>query len=85
MAIASQAPAVLSTVIAGICLLIVFVITVRMNAADAKRRGKSPLMVTLLVVLLFPLGSLVWLIMRPPLMDAKAGNNGVDREGDHPR
>jgi hypothetical protein len=37
----------------------------RVCAADARRRGKSPLLVTLLVFVSFPLGLLLWLLFRP--------------------
>jgi hypothetical protein len=39
--------------------------TVRTTAVDARRRGKSPLLVCLLVFLSFPLGLIVWLVFRP--------------------
>jgi hypothetical protein len=34
-------------------------------AADARRRGKSPLLVVLLVFFSFPLGLILWLLFRP--------------------
>ncbi len=34
-------------------------------AADARRRGKSPLLVTLLILISFPLGLILWLLFRP--------------------
>lgn len=36
---------------------------------DAKRRGKSPFLVSLIVIFFFPLGLLAWLIFRPPIID----------------
>jgi hypothetical protein len=43
-------------------------------AADARRRGKSPRLVTLLVFISFPLGLIVWLLFRPePLNGAYKG------------
>ena len=48
--------------------------TLRVCAADARRRGKSPLLVTLLVFVSFPLGLLVWLLFRPePLNSGDKG------------
>jgi hypothetical protein len=38
---------------------------VRVCALDARRRGKSPFLVTLLVLVSFPLGLLLWLLFRP--------------------
>jgi len=35
------------------------------TATDAIKRGKSPLLVCLLVVLSFPFGLLLWLVFRP--------------------
>lgn len=35
------------------------------SVADAKRRGKSPLLVLLAVILFFPWGLLAWLLFRP--------------------
>jgi hypothetical protein len=32
---------------------------------DAKKRGKSPILVTLLVICFFPIGLLAWLLFRP--------------------
>jgi hypothetical protein len=39
--------------------------TVQICAADARRRGKSPVWVTLLIFIAFPLGLLLWLVFRP--------------------
>jgi hypothetical protein len=36
---------------------------------DAGRRGKSPLLVCLLVFLCFPLGALIWLVFHPEIVD----------------
>jgi hypothetical protein len=39
------------------------------SVADAKLRGKSPLLVSLAVVLFFPWGLLAWLVFRPDPID----------------
>ena len=39
------------------------------SVADAKLRGKSPLLVSLAVVLFFPWGLLAWLVFRPNPID----------------
>lgn len=39
------------------------------SVADAKLRGKSPLLVSLAVVLFFPWGLLAWLVFRPDPVD----------------
>ena len=55
--------------LAGVTSLVVFlgilVWIVRICAADARRRGESPFLVTLLVFVSFPLGLLLWLLFRP--------------------
>ncbi len=54
--------------------------TFRMCAGDARRRGKSPLLVTLLIFVSFPLGLLLWLLFRPEPLDG--GGRGFHLE-DH--
>jgi NADH:ubiquinone oxidoreductase subunit 6 (subunit J) len=54
----------------AVCILLALVASVIMCASDAKRRGRSPWLVSLLVVLLFPVGMLAWMAMRP-----KTSNN----------
>jgi len=49
----------------ALCVLAALVASVAMCAADAKRRGKSPWLVSLMVILFFPLGLLAWLAVRP--------------------
>lgn len=39
------------------------------SLADAKLRGKSPLLVSLAVVLFFPWGLVAWLVFRPDPVD----------------
>jgi uncharacterized RDD family membrane protein YckC len=50
---------VLAVPLAFLLLLILW------TATDAIQRGKSPLLVCLLVVLSFPLGLVAWLVFRP--------------------
>jgi hypothetical protein len=38
-------------------------------AIDARRRGRSPVLVAALVIFLFPFGLFIWLIARPRLRD----------------
>jgi hypothetical protein len=40
-------------------------VTLRVCATDARRRGKSPLLVTLVIFISFPLGLILWLLFRP--------------------
>jgi hypothetical protein len=35
-------------------------------ARDARRRGRSPVVVALMVILFFPIGLVIWLAVRPP-------------------
>ena len=51
-----------------LCIIAAFIATVRMCAKDAIRRGKSPWLVTLIVIGFFPFGLLVWLIFRPKII-----------------
>ena len=48
-----------------LCIFAALVASVARCAADAKRRGKSPWLVSLMVIGLFPVGLLMWLIFRP--------------------
>ena len=53
---------------------------IQMCARDARRRGKSPLLVTLVVLFFFPLGLALWLLFRP---DPANGAGSSFRLGDH--
>ena len=48
-------------------LLFGLVALIRFYANDARRRGKSPLLVVLASALFFPWGLIAWLIFRPDL------------------
>ncbi|WP_348262552.1 hypothetical protein P8935_22485 [Telmatobacter sp. DSM 110680] len=48
----------------AVCVLAALVASVIMCAADAKRRGKSPVLISLMVILFFPVGLFVWLVFR---------------------
>ena len=49
-------------------VLAAFIATVYVCAKDAIRRGKSPWLVSLLVIVFFPIGLLVWLVIRPNIV-----------------
>jgi uncharacterized membrane protein YhaH (DUF805 family) len=51
-----------------LCILAAMIATVRMCAKDARRRGKSPWLITLLVVAFFPLGFVAWIVFRPKII-----------------
>ena len=53
---------------AAIFVGLIYVLS-RWSTRDAIRRGKSPIWVTLLVFLFFPLGCLIWLHIRPEISD----------------
>ncbi|HMG84422.1 MAG TPA: hypothetical protein VK574_01690 [Terracidiphilus sp.] len=55
-----------------LCILAALIATVRMCAKDAIRRGKSPWLVTLMVIGFFPFGLLVWLVFRPKIIEPAA-------------
>jgi hypothetical protein len=59
----------LQVVISLVVFLVILGWIIRVCAQDARRRGKSPVLVTLLVVISFPLGLLVWLLFRPEPLD----------------
>lgn len=46
-------------------VLVLIAMMIRVIANDARRRGKSPVLVVLLCLLSFPLGLIAWLIFRP--------------------
>ena len=50
-------------------LLATLIYSIWACASDARRRGKSPLLVAALVILFFPIGLLIWLLVRPPLSE----------------
>jgi hypothetical protein len=39
-------------------------------ARDARRRGKSALLVAALIILFFPIGLIIWLLVRPPIKES---------------
>jgi uncharacterized RDD family membrane protein YckC len=58
----------LEDIVLLLCILAVLIVTVRMCAKDAIRRGKSPWLVTLMIIVFFPFGLLVWLAFRPKVV-----------------
>jgi hypothetical protein len=52
-----------------LCIFAALIASVRMCAKDAIRRGKSPWLVTLMVIGFFPFGLLVWLVFRPKIVE----------------
>ncbi len=63
-----EAPKLFANLFAALLLLAV-VITIHVVARDARRRGKSALLVVLLCLVSFPLGMLLWLVFRPEPLD----------------
>jgi len=57
--------AMLLAILIAVSLLFALVIVIRFIAVDARRRGKSPFLVVLLVFVSFPLGMIIWLLFRP--------------------
>jgi formate/nitrite transporter FocA (FNT family) len=55
---------------AALFVILAIVLLVRWSAADAKLRGKSTLLVSLIVLFLFPWGLIAWLLFRPEPPDA---------------
>jgi hypothetical protein len=48
-----------------ILLILVVAWSARLAAIDARRRGKSPLLVCVIVIFFFPIGAIAWLLFRP--------------------
>jgi|HubBroStandDraft_3_1064219.scaffolds.fasta_scaffold345059_1 hypothetical protein len=59
----------------GALLLVLLGITVRACTADAHRRGKSPVLVCVAVILFFPWGLIAWLLFRPDHTDGAGGQS----------
>ena len=64
----------------ALCILLALVASVITCANDAKRRGRSPWLVSLMVVLLFPVGVLVWMAMRPKIAKNDDSKREFERE-----
>jgi hypothetical protein len=60
-------------IVASGCVVLVGIgFMIRFCVADAKYRGRSPLLLTLLAVFCFPWGLIGWLLFRPePPIDAE--------------
>jgi hypothetical protein len=71
-------PAILVTLLAGFLAMLAF--TMRICISDARRRGKSPVLVCIACILFFPWGTLAWLIFRP---DPKDSSRSSFRLEDH--
>jgi ABC-type tungstate transport system substrate-binding protein len=56
-----------------IVLLALLGITIMLCVADARYRGKSPLLVTVAVVFFFPFGLIAWLLFRPEPVGSSRG------------
>lgn len=52
-------------------LLILLLISMKMLAADARKRGKPAILVVLLAFVSFPLGLLLWLVFRPDSLEVQ--------------
>jgi hypothetical protein len=50
-------------------VLVTLFYSIRMGVVDARRRGRSPLLVAALMILFFPVGLLIWLAVRPARID----------------
>jgi hypothetical protein len=54
-----------------VSVLCMFGLAIRYSWTDAKRRGKSPLLVCVFVFCCFPLGLIAWLLFRPELITSE--------------
>ena len=64
---------VMLALILGFLLLALLGITIRACSRDARRRGKSPLLVSIAVIVFFPWGLIAWLLFRPGPVTAPPG------------
>jgi hypothetical protein len=67
---------VMSSALVAVCvalLVLVLRITIEACVNDARRRGKSPLLVTVAVILFFPWGTIAWLLFRPEPLNSIGG------------
>ena len=60
------------------CILVVLFITIRVCVKDAICRGKTPWLVTLMIIVFFPFGLLVWLIFRPKIVTPTGRQGKLD-------
>jgi hypothetical protein len=60
--------------LAGGLILVAIGLFLGAVAQDARRRGKPPMLVALLVLMTFPLGLLIWIVFRP---EVTGGSGGV--------
>lgn len=54
-------------------LVVLLGVTIGACITDARRRGKSPVLVCVAVILFFPWGLVAWLLFRPDPMDGASG------------
>lgn len=73
---------IVAALIVSCLFLVVPFLTVKACVEDARSRGKSPLLVTLVIFFFFPLGLILWLLFRPGPLDG-GGYAGQFRLDDH--
>jgi hypothetical protein len=69
-------------ILATLTALVLISFVIRICTVDARRRGKSPLLVFLLIVCYFPVGFIAWLLFRPEPLTGD-GNGKPFRLEDH--
>jgi hypothetical protein len=69
-------PVILVAILAGFLALLAF--TMRICISDARRRGKSPVLVCIACILFFPWGTLAWLVFRPDPKDTPRSSFRLD-------
>lgn len=60
----------MAQIVTWIILLTLLIFAVRICVQDALRRGKSPLLVCLIAIFFFPMGTIAWLLFRPEPTDS---------------
>jgi hypothetical protein len=62
----------------GAVILALIAVALRFVWRDARRRGKPPALVVLLCLLSFPLGLVLWLIVRPKRLPSAGAQLGLE-------
>ncbi len=66
---------ILAIVIGWAVFFALLTMTLRVCINDARRRGKSPVLVCIACILFFPWGTLAWLVFRPDPMDGPGSHS----------
>ena len=84
---ASSAQLILLETLVSFCLagflILLLVLTVKGCVKDARRRGKSPLLVIIAVIFFFPFGLIAWILFRPEPLNSRRGRFDLENYRAH--